>query len=189
MKNGILKWAPFAIALLVSVAVAVAQEPTTSAAGVKVNPSEVQEKAGTPPPAGTTKTTAIGTEHLNMTTPPNSQSWMEQLDIDGNGQIDSTTLTWDGKDKILFSTTSGTLTCQNGATGNGELLIAVNGEGNPNGRPVGSGFWLASLDKGQCGAQAQSLWGCKFDTAGNPTACGSARIDDKTHDLVIAGSR
>src|SRR5262249_40146848 len=79
MKNGILKWAPLT-ALLVSVTVAVAQEPTTSAAGVKVNPSELQKKAGTPPPSGTTKTTAIGTEHLNMTTPPDSQSWMEQLD-------------------------------------------------------------------------------------------------------------
>src|SRR5262249_52888905 len=77
----------------------------------------VQKKAGTPPPAGTTKTTAIGTEHLKMTTPPDSQSWMEQLDVDGNGQVNSTTLTWDGKDKILFSTTSGSFTCQNGTTG------------------------------------------------------------------------
>ncbi|HMF92441.1 MAG TPA: hypothetical protein VKL40_17475 [Candidatus Angelobacter sp.] len=184
MKNVITKWAMVAIALVVGLAVAVAQEPRTSA-GIKVNPSEVQKKAGTPPPAGTTKTTAIGTEHLKMTTPPDSQSWMEQLDVDGNGQVNSTTLTWDGKDKILFSTTSGSFTCQNGTTGNGELLVAVNGEGNPNGRPVGSGFWLASLDKGQCGAQAQSFWGCKFDSAGNSTACGTARIDEKTYDLSI----
>lgn len=185
MQNVITKWATFAIALLAGVCVALAQEPTSTSTGVKVNPAELQKKAGTPPPAGTTKTSAIGTDHMKMTTPPDSQSWMEQIDADGNGQIDQATLTWDGKDKILFSNTSGTFTCRNGANGSGELLIAVNGAGNPQGRPVGSGFWLASLDKGQCGAQVQSLWGCKFDTAGNPTTCGAARIDDKTHDLVI----
>jgi hypothetical protein len=138
-----------------------------------------------PPPAGATKTTTAGTEHLKTTTPPDSESWAEQIDADGNGQIDSATLTWDGKDNILFSSTSGTFTCKNGATGNGELLIAVNGAGNAQGRPAASGFWLASLDKGQCGAQAQSLWGCKFDKAGNVTTCGAARLDDRSHDLVI----
>jgi len=184
MKNVITKLSPLAIALLVCVAVAVAQEPSTST-GVKVNPAEVQKKAGTPPPANATKTSTVGTEHLKMTTPPDSASWAEQLDIDGNGQVDQVTLTWDGKDRILFSTTSSTFRCNNGATGNGELLVAVNGSDNPQGRPEGSGFWLASLDKGQCGAQAQSLWGCKFDKAGNPTTCGSARLDNQTHDLVI----
>jgi hypothetical protein len=184
MKNVITKWAMFAIASLVGMAVAMAQEPGTST-GIKVNPSEVQKKAGTPPPAGTTKTSAIGTDHLKMTTPPDSESWMEQIDVDGNGTVDSATLTWDAKDKVLFSNTTGAITCKNNATANGELLIAVNGAGNPRGRPVGSGFWLAFLDKGQCGAQAQSTWGCRFDTAGTPTTCGAARLDDKTHDLVI----
>lgn len=184
MKNVITKWATLGTALLVCAAVAVAQEPSTST-GVKVNPAEVQKKAGTPPPASATKTTAAGTEHLKMTTPPDSQAWAEQLDADGNGTVDSATLTWDAKDRVLFSNTSGTITCKNGASAQGELLIAVNGAGNASGRPVGSGFWLAYLDKGQCGAQAQSMWGCKFDTAGNPTTCGAARLDDQTHDLVI----
>jgi len=184
MKNRTSKWSILGTAMLVCAAVALAQEPSTSP-GVKVNPAEVQKKVGTPPPASATKTSTVGTEHLKMTTPPDSASWTEPLDIDGNGQVDQTTLTWDGKDRVLFSTTSSTFTCNNGATGNGELLVAVNGTDNPQGRPPGSGFWLASLDKGQCGAQAQSLWGCKFDASGNPTACGSARLDNQTHDLVI----
>ena len=184
MKDLVTRWAPLALASLVCAAIIIAQEPGAST-GVKVNPAEVQKKAGTPPPAGATKTATAGTEHLKTTTPPDSDSWTEQIDADGNGQIESATLTWDGKDKILFSSTSGSFTCRNGAPGTGELLIAVNGTGNPQGRPVGSGFWLASLDKGQCGAQAQSLWGCRFDSSGNATTCGAARLDDRTHDLVI----
>jgi hypothetical protein len=184
MKKSITKWAPLAIVLLVSAAVAMAQEQSSSA-GVKVNPAEVQKKVGTPPPGTATKTSTVGTPHVTMATPPDSASWTEQIDADGNGQVDQATLTWDAKDKVLFSSTAGTFTCRNGATGSGELLIAVNGTGNHWGRPAGSGFWLASLDKGQCGAQADSLWGCKFDASGNATTCGAARLNQDNQDLII----
>ena len=184
MKNASTKWAPLTIVLLVSAAFAVAQEPSSSA-GVKVNPAEVQKKAGSPPPATATKTSTVGTPHMTMATPADSPSWTEQIDADGNGQVDQATLTWDAKDRVLFSSTAGAFTCQNGAPGSGELLIAVNGAGNHWGRPAGSGFWLASLDKGQCGAQADSLWGCKFDASGNATTCGAARLNPENEDLVI----
>jgi hypothetical protein len=183
MKNSVTKWVPLAIVLLVSAAVAMAQQ--SSSAGVNVNPSAVQKKVGTPPPATATKTSTVGTPHVTMATPADSTSWTEQIDADGNGQVDQATLTWDAKDRVLFSSTAGTFTCRNGATGSGELLIAVNGTGNQRGRPAGSGFWLASLDKGQCGAQADSLWGCKFDASGNATTCGAARLDQANQDLVI----
>jgi hypothetical protein len=184
MKNSITKWAPLAIALLISAAIAMAQEQNSSA-GVNVNPAEVQKKAGSPPPATATKTSTVGTPHLTMATPPDSVSWMEQIDADGNGQVDQATLVWDAKDRVLFSSTAGTFTCRNGATGSGEMLIGVNGTGNHWGRPAGSGFWLASLNKGQCGAQADALWGCKFNASGTATACGAARLDDQNKDLVI----
>jgi hypothetical protein len=187
MKKSITKWAPLAIALLVGAAIAVAQEQSSSSSstGVKVNPAEVQKKAGSPPPATATKTSTVGTPHLAMSTPPDSSSWVEQIDADGNGQVDQATLVWDAKDRVLYSSTAGTFTCRSGAPGSGELLIEVNGAGNHWGRPAGSGFWLASLDKGQCGAQADSLWGCKFDASGNATTCGAARLDDQNKDLVI----
>jgi hypothetical protein len=184
MKNSMTKWGLLAVVLLISAAVAMAQEQNSSA-GVNVNPSAVQKKAGTPPPATATKTSTAGTPHLTMATPPDSSSWTEQIDADGNGQVDQATLTWDAKDRVLFSSTAGTFTCRNGAPGSGELLIAVNGAGNTWGRPAGSGFWLASLDKGQCGAQADALWGCKFDKSGNATACGAARLNQENQDLVI----
>ena len=106
--------------------------------------------------------------------------------MDGNGTLEITTLVWDAKHKILFSDSSGKFTCKNGATGSGELLIAVNGTGNTWGRPVGSGFWVASMEKGDCGVRADALWGCKFDDTGAATACGIATLDQKNTDLTIA---
>jgi hypothetical protein len=66
------------------------------------------------------------------------------------------------------------------------MLIATSAAGNTGKRPAGSGFWLADLDASECAAQEEALWGCRFDASGSPTACGSATIDEKTDDLVIA---
>ena len=64
--------------------------------------------------------------------------------------------------------------------------------GNGRKKPAGSGFWLADLDKGECGAQGgatyaagNAMWGCKFDAQGNETACGVAMLDEKNDELVI----
>jgi hypothetical protein len=175
------------LVLLVATAVAVAQtqSSSSSSAGVQVNPSKVQQKASMPPPSSATKASSIG-QKVSTTTPASSDSWAEQLDVDGNGTAEQTNLVWDGQDKVLYSNSTGTFTCKNGATGSGELLIAVNGAGNKWGRPAGSGFWLASMDKAACGVQADALWGCKFDTSGTATACGVATLDQKNDDLIIA---
>jgi hypothetical protein len=191
MKKGIGRWILAVGAFLVSVGVAMAQQSSSTASsstGVKVNPAAVQQKAGSPPPASATKTSSVG-DHVKMSTPPDSASWEEQIDADGNGTVDRATLVWDSKDRVLLSNTQGSFTCMNGATGTGELLISVNGAGNPRGRPAGSGFWLASLDKGQCGAQTNSLWGCKFDASGNATACGIAQLDQANDDLTIVSAQ
>jgi hypothetical protein len=155
-----------------------------AAAGVKVNPSAVQKKAQSSPPTSATPATSIGT-NTKMATPAGSVSWAEQVDVDGDGQIDQATLAWDAKDRVLISDKSGTFTCADGSQGSGELLVAVNGQGNRWNRPVGSGFWLASLNKGQCGTQTNTMWGCKFDASGNSTACGVAQLDEKNQDLII----
>ena len=185
LGNG--KYTAFVIVLIVAVAVGLAQTQTqtqSSSAGLQVNPAQVQKKAGTPPPAGTTKTSSVG-QNVRTTTPADSDSWAEQIDVDGNGQAEQTNLVWDSADKVLFSDSTGTFTCSNGATGTGELLVAVNGAGNKRGRPVGSGFWIASVDKNQCGIPAGSFWGCKFDATGTATTCGVATIDQANNDLTI----
>lgn len=190
MTNRITTHGAFVVVLLAGLAASQTQtqSPSTqaqgSSTGVKVNPSQVQKKAATAPPPGAAKTSSVG-QNMSMATPPNSDSWVEQIDVDGNGTAEQTNVVWDGTDKVLMSDSSGTFTCQNGTTGDGELLVAVNAAGNKWGRPVGSGFWVASMDKGQCGLPQNALWGCKFDASGNPTTCGVATMDQQNKDIVI----
>jgi hypothetical protein len=182
-KPDITKYATFAIVLLACAVLSLAQTQGSSA-GLQVNPAEVQKKAAAPPPTGTTKTSSVG-QNVKMATPADSDSWAEQIDVDGNGTAEQTNLVWDGADKVLLSSSTGTFACSDGSTGTGELLVAVNGQGNKWGRSVGSGFWLASMDKGQCGIPAGSMWGCRFNASGTATACGAATIDQKNNDVII----
>ena len=110
---------------------------------------------------------------------------MERIDIDGDGDTEDTNVVWDDEDKVLFAYSTGTFTCQNGGTATADLLVAAYGTGNSGKKPVGSGFWVADLDKGDCGAQAAAMWGCKFDANGNSTACGIATLDEKNDDITI----
>jgi len=183
-KLDITKYATFAIVPLIIGALALAQTQSSSA-GLQVNPAQVQKKAAAPAPAaGATKASSIG-QNVKMATPADSDSWAEQIDVDGNGTAEQTNLVWDGADKVLLSNSTGTFTCSNGSTGTGELLVAVNGAGNTRGRPAGSGFWVASMDKGQCGIPAGSMWGCRFNASGTATACGVATIDQKNNDVIL----
>jgi hypothetical protein len=160
-----------------------------SAAGPAVKPSAVSKRAATPPPASATKAKSIGKTAVKAST-ANSASdddsfWVEQLDLDGDGNVEDSSLVWDDEDKVLFAYSDGAFTCKNGATGSGEMLVATNGAGNPRKRPVGSGFWVAAVDAGECGAQAAGLVGCRFDGAGVETACGLVTVDEKNDDIVI----
>jgi len=167
-----------------------AQASGSSATGPEVKPSAVQTRAMAPPPPNATKAKSIGKGAAMVTTANNATDsdsfWAEQLDIDGDGQVDDTNLLWDDEDKVLYAYTDGTFACRNGATGTGGLLVAAYGEGNTQHRPAGSGFWVASLDRGECNAQAAALWGCKYDARGATTACGIATVDAKNDDILIA---
>jgi hypothetical protein len=186
-KHNIIKCATFVVVLLIIGALGLAQAQSSSTV-LQVNPAQVQKRAGTPPPAGTTKTSSVG-QNVKMATPADSDSWAEQIDMDGNGTMEQANLVWDGTDKVLFASSPGTFTCSNGSTGTGELLVAINGTGNQFGRPVGSGFWVASMDKGQCGVPAGTMWGCKFNASGITTACGVATIDQQNNDVILVTSK
>jgi hypothetical protein len=168
--------------LLLSVAAGQAQRQSSSA-GIEVNPGQVQEKAWSPPPAGASKTSSVG-QNMRIATPADSDSWAEPLDVDTNGTKPSN-LVWNGKERVLYSDSVGTFRCNNGGTGSGELLVAVNAPANRWGRPTGSGYWVASMDQGQCGVPADALWGCRFNAIGTATACGIATLDQQNNDLFI----
>jgi hypothetical protein len=160
-----------------------------SAIGLSVMPGAVAKRAMMAPSASATRTRTAGKGALQVATAKSrghdDSAWLEQLDIDGDGAVEDTSLVWNDEDKVLYAFSTGTFTCRNGATATTNLLVAANGADNPRNRPPGSGFWVADLDKGACAVEAAGLWGCQFDGSGAPTACGVARIDSKNDDLII----
>jgi hypothetical protein len=158
---------------------------------VKVNPpSSVTDKAKSPaPPADAKKAKSIGKNKVKVNTANSADDtdsmWVEKLDIDGDGSVEQANLLWDDEDKVLYLYADGTFTCSNGGTGAGGMLIALYGDGNTYEKPVGSGWYVVGLDKGECGAKTAGIFGCKFDAQGNATACGAAKINAKNDDIMI----
>ena len=178
-----------AAGFVLAAAIVHAQAPTV--AGPSVKPKAAAAKAGTPPPASATKATTVGKTVSAKTANGAADSdsfWIEKMDVDGDGNVDDANLVWDDEDGVLLAWKDGTFTCPGGGTGAGEILIGINAPNNPRKRPAGSGFWLAAVDKSECGAQAAGIVGCKFDAQGNPTACGAAKYDEATDDLVIVAA-
>ncbi len=159
--------------------------------GVELKPSsDVISTAENPsPPADAQKSASIGEEILSVSTANSTGDtdsiWVQQIDVNGDGSVENANLIWDDEDKILYFYYEGGFKCRDGSTGTGAVLIGVNGKNNPRNKPAGSGFYAVSLDKDECSAEEAGLWGCRFDAAGNPTACGTAAIDDEYDDLII----
>jgi hypothetical protein len=153
-------------------------------------PAAVRDMASAPkPPSSAQQAKSVGKGKATANT-ANSVSdtdslWIERIDVDGDGNVDEASLLWDDEDKVLYLYKEGTFTCKNGGTGEGGMLVAVYGAGNTRKAPAGSGWWAVELDKSECASQVAGLYGCKFDTSGNATACGMAAVDDKNDDLVI----
>ena len=169
---------------------ALAQSTST---GPAVKPAAVAKKAGTAAPASAKPTKTAGGNKVTVSTANSATDddsvWLEQVDVDGDGDVEDTNLVWDDEDKILFAYSVGAFACKNGGTATAELLVATYAAGNARKKPAGSGFWVADLDKGECAAQAAAMWGCKFDASGSETACGVATLDEKNDDLVIVTAR
>jgi hypothetical protein len=163
-----------------------------AASPVDVNvPAGVAAKANAPTPsAKATKKASIGKGKAAVSTAnaagDDDSFWVEEIDIDGDGTAEATDVIWDDEDKVLFLYAEGEFPCAGGGTGTGDMLIAINGQGNPRGRPAGSGWYLVMLDEGECKAKAAGAYGCKFDAKGIETACGVATLDEKNDELVIA---
>ena len=101
-------------------------------------PANAEQKAS----AGKGSAT-IGTKN----TPTDTDSfWVESIDVDGNGDVETADLLWDDEDKVLFIYYEDDFTCKNGAAGSGVILMGINGADNPRKRPAGSGFYMVSLD-------------------------------------------
>ncbi|MGH7380800.1 MAG: hypothetical protein ACREKR_01025 [Candidatus Methylomirabilales bacterium] len=177
--------------LVAALGAALIYAQTAPQSPVKVQPpASVQGKADAPaPPAQAKKGTAVGKGNVAVTTANSAGDqdsfWVEEIDIDGDGNVERTDILWDDEDKVLYLYADGTFTCTKGGTGEGAMLIAIYGKGNAWNKPAGSGWYVVELDKLECAAQAAAVFGCRFDAKGNPTACGAATIDAKNDDIVI----
>ncbi len=182
------------LVLVASAGASHAQQAAGAAASpvtVKVPPALMAKANAPKPAANATKQTSIGKGKLKVNTansPSDDDSfWAEQVDVDGNGDVEDVNLIWDDEDKVLyFSDENDSITCANGGVVTADLVIGINGQGNSRNRPAGSGFYLVSLDEGECKIQSAGLYGCKFDANGKVTACGVAVLDEKNDDLLIA---
>jgi hypothetical protein len=175
--------------LLVTAGTTGAMGQAGASTGPAVKPAAVQKKAGAPPPASAKPAKSVGKGKVTASTANSATDddsfWIEQVDVDGDGNVDDASLIWDDEDRVLYAYATGTFTCKNGGTGEADMLIATNAAGNPRKRPAGSGFWVVDVDKGECGAQAAGLLGCRFDASGAETACGVVTVDEKNDDIVI----
>jgi hypothetical protein len=168
-----------------------AADSSSSLMEIKV-PAALIAKADDPkPPATASQKTSIGKGKTTANTANGAGDtdsvWVEQIDVDGDGDVEAASLLWDDEDKVLYVyDENDSLVCADGAPATADLLIAINGKGNARHRPAGSGFYVVSLDATECKAEVAEAYGCKFDAKGNPTACGVAEVDDKNDDIIIA---
>ena len=122
-----------ALASLALLAVPVVSRAGGASGPVAVQvPPKVAAMADAPKPgAGATKKSSIGKGKAAASTAnaagDDDSFWVEDIDIDGDGTTEQTDVLWDDEDKVLFLSASGDFKCQNGGTGSGDMLIAING--------------------------------------------------------------
>jgi len=131
------------------------------------------------------KQSTIGKGKDMVKTSKDNNSWVEEIDMDGSGNPVEAQMLWDDTDKVLYTYADKPFQCTDGSTANGDFMIATYGQGNRAKRPAGSGWWVANLDKDECKARTDQLFGCKFNASGKNTACGVATLNQKTNDLTI----
>jgi hypothetical protein len=168
------------------------QSSTTTQPGPKIAPSQAaKQKAQNPQPSASAQskpaTTTVGKGKATLNNSSRSSAeyidWVEEVDIDGNGNTTTADVAWDTKKKILYMSKDQTFKCNNGANGDGDVLMAIYGQGNTLHKPVGSGWFVADLDQDECAVPAAGLYGCRFDANGKPTECGIALVQEE--DIVI----
>ena len=111
--------------------------------------------------------------------------WAEEVDLDDSGNPVVTDVALDKKHKVLYFSKERTFSCASGGTADGEVLIAVYGKANTLDKPPGSGWYVTELDAGECAVATAGLYGCRFDSAGVATECGSATVQEETDDIML----
>jgi hypothetical protein len=169
-----------------------AAQPQAPGAAVRLSATMLAVWQSPKPPADAKHKTTAGGERTKVNTANSKDDfdsfWIQSIDVDGDGTVETAELLYDDEDRVLYVYSNHTFPCKGGGTGSGEMLIAVNAKDNPRRRPAGSGWYVVALDAGECGAKLDGLYGCHFDTKGNPTDCGSATLDEKNDEVILTAA-
>jgi hypothetical protein len=152
--------------------------------------SAMKAKAVSPAPSATAKNqstkTTIGKGKAAAKASAPSSYWTEEVDLHDDGSVETTEFLYDAQRGIVYAYGEDDFTCANGKPEKAAILQAVYATGNKAGKPVGSGYYLVSLNAGQCAAKKAGAYGCKFDANGNPTECGAIAVNDATGEVAVA---
>ena len=96
------------------------KQASGSVPAAKVNPVALQAQAKLPPPPTAKPATSIGKGKAAVSTanaPGDTDSyWVQQIDIDGDGDMEQADLLWDDEDKVLFAYAETDIACSYGGT-------------------------------------------------------------------------
>ena len=154
---------------------------------------QLTAKASAPSPGATAKNTAqktsIGKGATSVKASQSSSFWTEELDVDDDGTIETSDYLYDAQRGVLYSYREDDFTCPNGNPESGSILMALYANGNKADKPVGSGWYLVSVDAGKCAAKRSATFGCRFDANGNATECGAATVNNATGEIDVVVAR
>ena len=183
------------VCLIIGVCIGAAQTQNQAPTGnpansptVNVGPA-VAAKAANPTPSANAKNQSqqrsIGQGLTKMKASEPSAYWTDLVDVDDDGQVEDNQFLMDAKRGILYTYRWDNFQCANGKASNGDVLMGIYTQGNPAGKPAGTGWFVVGLAPGQCGEKKGGTYGCKFDAKGNLNPCGPAKIHDDSGELEI----
>ena len=185
--SGRLAFMGAAVALGLSIAAANAAWPEVN---VKVSRDLIAKAQSVKPPASAKQKKSVGKGQTSFSTAnlndDGDSLWVEQLDLNNDGTTEETELLYDDEDKVLFAYAKVACDCAGGGRSKGGLLFAIYCKDNSRGKPAGSGWWVAALDVGECGAKSAMLFGSRFDAKGQTTASGIVVLDAENDDIIVA---
>jgi hypothetical protein len=150
----------------------------------------LKAKAASPAPSDTAKNqsqkTTIGKGKATAKASAPSSYWTEEVDLHDDGSVETTEFLYDAQRGIVYAYGEDDFTCANGKPEKAAILEAVYATGNKAGKPVGSGYYVVSLNAGQCAAKKAGAYGCKVDANGDPTECGTMVVNDATGEVTVA---
>jgi hypothetical protein len=146
-------------------------------------------KAANPAPSVAAKNqgqkTTIGSGTVSVKASGPSAYWTDLVDIDGDGVEEDTQFLLDKKRGILYTYKLDAYQCADGSSQTGEVLMGIYTQGNSDGKPPGSGWYVVAVKAGQCGEKKAGLFGCRFDASGKPTTCGTAKVKEESGEVEV----